>query len=116
MENLLELIESAEPEDLKIISQRVNKRQNYLFYLSLPEKRFEDNGINEIKQAYRHNARSDDPAFDVSRVKSSGCVFEWDAYYDNGKGIFIHVYFSLDFTGRDGETMINVDVDGKRCE
>jgi hypothetical protein len=116
MEGLLEFIDSAKPEDLEILSQQLNKRKKHLFYLSLPKKRFGRSGVDEINQTYAKHARSDDPSFDVNRVKSSGCDVDWDAYYDNGNGIFIHVGAFADFNGRDGETTVDVYIDGKRCE
>jgi len=88
----------------------------YLFFLSLPERFGPRYGLAEVRAAYEKHARSQDPLFDETKVKSKGGYIDWDAYYDTGKGISIHVTSSADFNGRDGWTSVDVYIEGKRCD
>lgn len=69
-------------------------------------------GLHHLKTAYKKHVKKDVP-FDINKAISYGLDVDWNAYYYDKNGVYIHVASEIDFSGRDGWEDVFVIIDGE---
>ena len=91
MKGMLDVIASADDATLDRIQGAVNNQRRVNEFEAVSQKNKVLYGMKELQLIYQKHVPKTMEQFDTAHVRFKGNSYEWDAYYYDHGGVYIHI-------------------------